>query len=181
MAHQLPPDPDSPEDLPRDVEVTVQWDADVPRRRRRGAGLVTAAVILGVGAVVYGGVRQRDHRSPTPTVAFIRSSGIGPDVLIGPDALAAAFKESLRCHTFTYAASNPEYFRAQPVRTGACQQYGVASTVIYREVDREFRLVLDTAHYSCPVQQLPHAVQVELGVCPKADSSQMGRSTDSPS
>jgi hypothetical protein len=180
MARDRPPERDSPGDPPRDAEVTVQWDADPARHSRRGTAVVAVAVILGVAAVLYGGVLQRYRRAPPPPAAFIRSPTIGPDVLIGPDALAAAFREALRCHTLTYAASDPEYFRAQPARTGACRQYGAASAVIYRQVNREFRLVLDTADYVCPVRGLPPEVQVELGLCPKSGSAQIGSSTDSP-
>jgi hypothetical protein len=147
------------------VELTVLSDAQAPARRFRIAAITALALALAVAAVVYGGVLQR-ARSPIHGRVTVAGS-IGPDVLIGPDALAAAFRESMRCQTLTFASGYSSYFRATPDRTGDCRQYSPGRPVIYREVGREFRVVLDGTDYSCPVRLLPAVVQTDLGVCPR--------------
>jgi hypothetical protein len=159
-SHEPPVDPWSHERPVRDVRPTVVRDRGL--RRFRTAGLTIVVVALAVVAIVYGGVLQR---SSSRRVTVVRAS-IGPDVLIGPDALAAAFREALRCQTLTFAVGDPQYFRAQPNHTGACRQYSPGHAVIYREVRREFRAVLDAADYVCPVSALPTIVQKELRLCP---------------
>jgi hypothetical protein len=166
MAHRGPlDDADSPTDPPRDVEVT--WE--VQRRPlltiRVGA---TAIVLLVLAAALrYGGVLQHYHRPRPSDAALLAPLNVAPKVGIGPDALAAAFHQSLRCQTLRFAASDPSYFRADPDNSGSCRQYDAAPGAIYRQVQREFRIVLDTSDYSCPVRSLPAAVQAELGVCPR--------------
>jgi hypothetical protein len=147
------------------VQLTVVSDADMTGGRYRMAGVTIVALALAVVAVLYGGVLQRtpsNGRSPVTV-----SANIGPDVLVGPDAVAASFRESLRCQTLTYAAGDRAYFRAQPNRSGDCRQSSPGRPVIYREVGREFRAVLDASDYSCPVRSLPVIVQQQLGLCPR--------------
>ncbi len=166
MARRRPlADPASIEHPVRDVELTVLSDADAPARRFRIAAVTALALALAVVAVVYGGVLQRAPSRFHGRVTVAAS--IGPNVLIGPDALAAAFRESMRCQTLTFASGDSSYFRATPDRTGDCRQYGPGRPVIYREVGREFRLVLGSTDYSCPVRSLPVVVQTDLGVCPR--------------
>lgn len=130
--------------------------------RYRTAAVWIVALALAVVAILYGGVLDR---SPSRGKLNVVSVNVGADVLVGPDALAAAFREALRCQTLTFAANDPQYFRAQPDRTGACREYSPDHVVIYREIGREFRIVLDAPGYSCPVASLPAIVQSELGIC----------------
>lgn len=166
MARRRPPaGPASLEHPVRDVELTVSSDADAPARRFRIAAVTALALALAVLAVVFGGVLQR-----APSRSHGRGSvavSIGPNVLIGPDALAAAFRESMRCQTLTFASGDSSYLRATPDRTGDCRQHSPGRPIIYREVGREFRVVLDSTDYSCPVRSLPAVVQTDLGVCPR--------------
>jgi hypothetical protein len=169
MGRHGPPDQQgSPEEPPREVQLTVVSDAHASTRRYRRAGVTVVLLALAVAAVLYGGPLQRYHRPESSKADEVQPPNIRTNVLIGLDALAAEFRAALRCHTLTFAASDPAYVRAQPARTGACRQYGAAPTSIYREVNREFRLVLDTAAYSCPVRSLPRVVQAELHLCPKS-------------
>ena len=131
--------------------------------RYRTAAVWIVALALAAVAILYGGVLDR---APSRAKHRVVPVNVGADVLVGPDALAAAFREALRCQTLTFAANDPEYFRAQPDRTGACRQYSPDHVVIYHEIDREFRIVLDAPNYSCPVVSLPAIVQSELGICP---------------
>jgi len=146
------------------VELTVVSDPDVSRRHRI-TGVRIVALALAAVAVLYGGVLQRTHSNGHSPVTV--SANIGPDVLVGPDPVAAWFRGSLRCQTLTFAAGDRAYFRAQPDRSGDCRQSSPGHPVIYREVGREFRAVLDARDYSCPVRSLPVIVQQQLGLCPR--------------
>lgn len=124
-----------------------------------------AAFALALVAIRYGGVLQRSRSPIHQQVAVVPT--IGRDVLVGPDAVAAAFRGGLRCQRLTFAPRDPEYFRAQPDRSRNCSGYGPDSATIYREVGREFRVVLDTADYECPARGVPSIVQRELRLCPR--------------
>jgi hypothetical protein len=151
MARRGPPaDPDRLDDR------AMNW---------RAAAATIVALALAVVAVLYGGVLQREPSRSHHQVTVV--ARIGPNVLIGPDALAAAFRAGLRCQTLTFARGDPRYFRAQPDHTGACRWSSPGQPIVYREVGREFRPVLDAADYACPVRDLPVIVQRELSLCPR--------------
>ena len=133
--------------------------------RYRTAAVRIVGLALGAVAILYGGVLEKTPSQTRERVTVVAT--IGPNVQIGPDALAAAFREGLRCQTLAFASRDPSYFRAQPDHSGDCRGHGPGQAVVYHEVDREFRVVLDIAAYSCPVRGMPTLVQRELGLCPR--------------
>ncbi len=120
-----------------------------------------------VAAVVFGGVLQSGVATRRPQATLPTVGAVAPGIA-GPDELAAAFRGAFRCMSLTFAARDPAYFRARPDDTSRCARFRGEETAIYRQVNREFRLVLDTTRYSCPVRSLPAAVQAVLGVCPRS-------------
>jgi hypothetical protein len=83
----------------------------------------------------------------------------------GAVGVAAAYGYPRRCLTVTIPARDRDYARAD-FSASACGRYTWAPTAIFHRVDGAWYRVLDADQYRCPVDSLPAAVQVELGVCP---------------
>jgi hypothetical protein len=148
------------------VQVTVVPDGGRRRRHRliasggplrRGlliGGLAAAALVATVGIAARPGGRARS--ASTVGVAGAR--------IAGPAGVAAAYRYPLSCLTVK-VADHDAYARAWLDRASPCWRYGAYVTAIFHRVDGTWRIVLDTATYSCPVRSLPTVVQAQLSVC----------------
>lgn len=87
------------------------------------------------------------------------------------DPIAAAFRGPLRCLRLTFAPGDATYVRAESGHGRGCLRFPPSTTAILHEVGGEWRSVLDTSSYSCPVQSLPAVVETELGVCPRTHAA----------
>ena len=159
--------PDSAE-RPHVEVIEIVTVPDPGARRARGpidaipGSLVRAVVALAlvaalVGVAVVEVVGARGRHGSRAVVAMSRKPGVA--------GVAAAYGYPRRCLTVTIPAHDRDYARADFSRTFLCRRYTWAPTAIFHRVAGAWYRVLDAVQYRCPVDSLPTAVQVELGVC----------------
>ncbi len=103
------------------------------------------------------------RRTTTARPAAVRAAQATSPVL---DPIAAAFRGPLRCLRLTFAPGDAAYARVAAGHGLGCLRFPASTIAILRQVGGEWRPVLDSSSYSCPVTSLPAVVQAELGVCP---------------
>jgi hypothetical protein len=167
--HRRSAGPAPPPEPIREFEVTIVTDSE--EHRRPWLAIVASALvaIVLVAVAVPAVLTDPGHHAPV-----VRHARPGPvttatsETLYEPglDAIAFAFRGPLRCVKFTFATSDASYARALPGHGGDCVNVAPHQVTVFHQVRHEWRLVLSSADYACPVASLPETVQVELRVCP---------------
>jgi hypothetical protein len=116
------------------------------------AVIVAAAVVVALAGSPSGGRSHADRPAPRESP------------LAGPTGVAAAYGFPARCLSITISTAHPAYARAD-FNHGACGSFAGYVTAIFHRVAHEWRPVLVSLGYRCPVGSLPAAVQAALDVC----------------